>query len=297
MEMAFLLIVLIPLFVAVIRLVLRGLIRFLSPAAKEDRCIYYDVMEEHHKASIHGLTEEQLAKHRRDVLSKGNALLLGALVAIPMLLVMETCAHAQGTQIVFDPTMYARQLHQLEQEIQMVTTLGEQLKLMVKDTKGGLAGNWSSNENLLSNLGGIISEQEGLSYTVSGLAQQFQQLYPGYSTTGGVQSPAMSMDTTLNTLNGALQSAQSQAQDFQADQALLQTLETKNGSAIGNLQVAETANEIALAQIQQIQMLRQLAMATMNSQNTAAAAQLNAQTASQQTALAIIGAPAQISPW
>ena len=52
------------------------------------------------------------------------------------------------------------------------------------------------------------------------------------------------------------------------------------------------SNEIALAQVQQIQMLRQLVMAQMNSQNTAAANQLNSQTQSQLAAQAIIGCAA-----
>jgi hypothetical protein len=41
-------------------------------------------------------------------------------------------------------------------------------------------------------------------------------------------------------------------------------------------------------------MLRQLVMAEMNSQNTAAANQLNSQTQSQLAALAIIAAPPQV---
>jgi len=47
-----------------------------------------------------------------------------------------------------------------------------------------------------------------------------------------VQSPRASVDTTLNTLNGALASAQAQAQDFQAEQADLQHLELRNQTAI-----------------------------------------------------------------
>ncbi len=41
-------------------------------------------------------------------------------------------------------------------------------------------------------------------------------------------------------------------------------------------------------------MLRQLVMAMMNSQNAAAANQLNSQTQSQLAAMAIIGAPSQV---
>ncbi len=190
--------------------------------------------------------------------------------------------------------MYARQLQQLQQETATVTNLAQQLQYMIKNTTGGGAGIWKSNQNLLDNLGGLISEQQGLSYTFQGLAQQFQQLYPGYNVTStpGAQSPQASVDTTLNTLNGALQSAQAQAQNFQAEQTALESLEVKNQTAIGNLQAVQVSNEIALAQVQQIQMLRQLVMAMMNSQNTAAANQLNSQTQSQLAAQALLSAPA-----
>jgi P-type conjugative transfer protein TrbJ len=216
--------------------------------------------------------------------------------AVVLLLALPAVGWAQfgGSSIVFDPSMFGRQLLQLQQETAAVTNLAQQLQYMVKNTTGGGAGSWQSNQNLLSNLGGLISEQQGLSYTFQGLAQQFQQLYPGYNVTNtpGAQSPQASVDTTLNTLNGALQSAQSQAQNFQGEQAALQMLEMKNQSAIGNLQAVQVSNEIALAQVQQIQMLRQLVMAEMNSQNTAAANQLNSQTQSQLTAQAFFGAPA-----
>src|ERR1700674_5344654 len=216
-----------------------------------------------------------------------------------LLLAMSPASRAQfgGSSIVFDPQMFARQLLQLQQETAAVTNLAQQLQYMVKNTTGGGAGVWQSNQNLLSNLGGLISEQQGLSYTFQGLAQQFQQLYPGYNVTStpGAQSPQASVDTTLNTLNGALQSAQSQAQNFQSEQTSLQMLEMRNQTAVGNLQAVQVSNEIALAQVQQIQMLRQLVMAEMNSQNTAAASQLNSQTQSQLTAQAIIGTPAQVA--
>ena len=143
------------------------------------------------------------------------------------------------------------------------------------------------------NLGNLINEQEGLSYTFQGLTQEFQQLYPGFNaaSTAGVQSPQATVDATLNTLNGALASAQAQAQNFQAEQASLQTLELKNQTAIGNLQAVQVSNEIALAQVQQIQMLRQLVMAQTNSQNVATANQVNNQVESGLEAQALFSAP------
>jgi P-type conjugative transfer protein TrbJ len=217
------------------------------------------------------------------------------LTALTLLIGLPPPAQAQfgGGGIVFDPAMFGRQLSQLQQETAAVTNLAQQLQYMIKNTTGGGAGLWQSNQNLLVNLGGLISEQQGLSYTFQGLAQQFQQLYPGYNVTStpGVQSPQASVDTTLNTLNGALQSAQTQAQGFQGEQASLQMLEMKNQTAVGNLQAVQTGNEIALAQVQQVQMLRQLVMALMNSENTAAANQLNGQTQSQLAAQAFFGGP------
>src|SRR5277367_2728339 len=197
-----------------------------------------------------------------------------------------------GGQIVFDPSVYARQLAQLQQETAAVQNLASQLQYMIKNTTGGGAGVWQSNQNLLANLGGLISQQEGFSYTFQGLSQQFQQLYPGYQVTStpGAQSPQAMTTTTLNTLNGALASAQTQAQNFQAEQATLQQLETKNQTAIGNLQAVQVSNELAMAQVQQIQMLRQLVMAQMNSQNVVAAQQINTQQQQEMNAMAFVGA-------
>src|SRR5580692_1806994 len=117
------------------------------------------------------------------------ALLEGLATSLP--------ARAQfgGGQIVFDPSVYARQLAQLQQETAAVQNLASQLQYMIKNTTGGGAGVWQSNQNLLANLGGLISEQEGLSYTFQGLTQEFQQLYPGFNaaSTPGAQSPQASV--------------------------------------------------------------------------------------------------------
>src|ERR1700728_2149028 len=216
-----------------------------------------------------------------------------AVVVLCLTLPARTRAQFGGSQIVFDPNMFARQLQQLQQETATVTNLAQQLQYTLKNTTGGGAGVWQSNQNLLTNLGNLIDEQEGLSYAVQGVTQQFKQLYPGFSaaSTPGVQSPQATAETTLNTLNGALASAQAQAQNFEAERASLQTLELKNQTAIGNLQAVQVSNEIALAQVQQVQMLRQLVMAQMNSQNVAAANQVNNQVQSNLAAQAFFSAP------
>jgi type IV secretion system protein TrbJ len=194
--------------------------------------------------------------------------------------------------VVFDPTMFASQLQQLAQETATVQNLAQQLQYVIKNTTGGGAGVWSSNAGLLNNLGDIINQQEGLSYTIQGLSTQFQQYYAGYAISSmvGVESPLASGETTLNTLNGTLASAQAQAQNFGLEQAALGNLELKNQTAVGNLQAVQVSNELALAQVQQMQMLRQLVMAQTNAQNVVAAQQISQQQQSEMNAMAFVGA-------
>jgi type IV secretion system protein TrbJ len=210
-------------------------------------------------------------------------------------MVFATPAHAifGVGDVVFDPTMFASQLQQLAQETATVQNLAQQLQYVIKNTTGGGAGGWSSNTGLLNNLGDIISQQEGLSYTIQGLSTQFQQYYAGYAVTSlaGIQSPLASGETTLNTLNGTLASVQAQAQNFGLEQASLGNLELKNQTAVGNLQAVQVSNELALAQVQQMQMLRQLVMAQTNSQNVATAYEISNQQEQQSEAMGWIGAP------
>ncbi len=185
-----------------------------------------------------------------------------------------------GMQIVFDPNMFARQLAQLQQETATVQNLATQLQYVIQNTKGGGAGFWQSNQGLLTNLGNIVSQQDGLAYTLSDLSQEFQQLFPGYQVmpSGNVASlQAHGFTTTLNTLNGILQTAGAQAANFQVEQATLAALEAQNQGAVGRLQAIQVGNEIALQQVQQLQMLRQLVVAMINAQNVVAANQVSQQ--------------------
>jgi type IV secretion system protein TrbJ len=204
-------------------------------------------------------------------------------IALVACLLVPLSARAQfggGTQIVFDPSMFARQLQQLQQETQSVLTEAQQLQYMIRNTTGGYAGVWQSSQSLLDELGGIIQQQGGLSYTFSNLQSQFQQQFPGYTVPSNPdQQEARNIATTLNTLNGTLAAAQSQAQNFANEQAQLAELEGMNKTAAGNLQAIQVGNEIALQQVQQIQMLRQLVVATINAQNVVAANAVNRQAA------------------
>jgi P-type conjugative transfer protein TrbJ len=170
----------------------------------------------------------------------------------------------------------------------------QQLQLEQQNTYAGNVGVWQSNQQFLDSLGALIKQQTGLSYSDAQLIQIFEQLYPGYSTQPAAPTPQDSVQTNLNTLNGTLQDAQAQAQHWPSEQTTLAGLELDNQSAFCNLQVSQTGNEIALISDQQQQTIRQLIMALLNSYNVNSAAAVNAQTGSQLTAMAIVGAPPQV---
>jgi len=74
--------------------------------------------------------------------------------------------------------------------------------------------------SVLDELGGLIQQQGGLSYTLGNLQSQFQQQFPGYTVPANPdQQEAQNIATTLNALNGTLADAQSQAQNFANEQA------------------------------------------------------------------------------
>ena len=208
-------------------------------------------------------------------------LLCGLILSLMFLFITPRRAHAQfagGTQIVFDPSIFARQLQQLQQETQTVVTETQQLQYMIKNTTGGYAGEWQSSQSMLDELGGLIQQQGGLSYSLGNLQSQFQQQFPGYTVPQNPdQQEAANIATTLNTLDGTLADAQSQAENFANEQGQFAQLEGMNRTATGRLQAIQVGNEIALQQDQQIQMLRQLVVAMINAQNVTAANAVNRQ--------------------
>jgi P-type conjugative transfer protein TrbJ len=161
-------------------------------------------------------------------------------------------------------------------------------------TTGGDSGVWQPDEQFLDSLGALIQDQLGLSYSDPQLIQIFEQLYPGYNTQLPPPTPQDSVNTNLNTLNGTLQDAQAQSQHWPPEQTQMIDLEADNAGVSGQLQTAQTGNEIGLLSVSQQREIRQLIMALLNSYNVNSAAQQQAQAASQLSAMAIIGAPPQV---
>jgi P-type conjugative transfer protein TrbJ len=199
------------------------------------------------------------------------------------LLLAPVCGWAQfGSSVVFDPSMFSRQLEQLQQEEQMVVSQAQELQNAIKNSVGIGTQLYQSNLPLLNDLGRIIEQERGLAYSLTNLQSQFQQQFPGYAISPNPnQQTQQNTATTLNTLKGTLESAQNQAANFDAERSKLEQLASANASATGRLQAIQIGNEIALENAQQIQLLRQLVMAQTNAQNVERANQINEKAAEE----------------
>jgi P-type conjugative transfer protein TrbJ len=177
---------------------------------------------------------------------------------------------------------------------QLPTILQQDTTTATALTQGGDSGVWQPDEQFLDSLGALIRQQTGLSYSDPQLVELFEELYPGYNTQQDAPAPQDSVQTNLNTLNGTLQDAQAQSENWPSEQTEETDLEADNAGVSGQLQAAQTGNEVALLSIEQQREIRQLIMALLDSYNINSAAQQQAQTASQLSAMAIIGAPPQV---
>ena len=91
-------------------------------------------------------------------------------------------------------------------------------------------------------------------------AASFAALYPGWVDFGpdAADVAAQITNATLTTYANAITVAQSQAADFNAEDAQFEKLEACNAASIGVMQAIQCGNEINLAAAQQTQLLRQI---------------------------------------
>ena len=142
-------------------------------------------------------------------LTRFNRCLATVLFAVAGLLVAPPRAHAiLGVgDTVFDPTMYATQLVQLQQATATVTNLAQQLQYEIRNTTGFAGGTWQPNTDFLGGLGNVIATEQGVSYTLTNLPTEFSLLFPGYTAPAGVpsqtaQQTGQGLNNTLATLGG-----------------------------------------------------------------------------------------------
>lgn len=150
---------------------------------------------------------------------------------------------------------------------------------------------WSNAQNLINNLGNTVNQTNSLAYSADNIGAKFAQMNPGYVPADDYSSQYKNNTaTTLNTMNGVLQSLGTSAKDFENENSRLAFLQSKAQSSEGQLQAIQAASQIASENVSQLQLLRQTITAQANSETAYHANKLQNEASAKATLDSVINA-------
>jgi type IV secretion system protein TrbJ len=190
-----------------------------------------------------------------------------------------------GGIIVFDPSNFAKNTITAAQMIKQVINSTKEVELMLRNLIA-TGGSWEETIVLLRRLDEVIATGEALHYQLTHLDQELRTRYPGYvAPDRWIPAYQNWTATSLDTLRGTLNTVHEQLKEEERlkEEALLASLKGKTELAVGNLDVSQTGNMIALQIVEEQRKIRQLLGALMNAQNVATAHQINLQAAAERT--------------
>jgi P-type conjugative transfer protein TrbJ len=183
----------------------------------------------------------------------------------------------ESTQIANNIQLFAIQLKEIEQVSKLATQISNQLKMihhMTTQAQRLSQTDWGQAFTHLQKLSSVVQQGRALAYSYSGLDKMMRQTYPGYAEYSTMVLSGQTFDerlrgwnqTSMDTMQGALQSMHLQANLFGEEEATMQALQSMSQDAVGRMQAIQAGNMIAAQQVRQVQMLRQLMMAQVGMQ-------------------------------
>lgn len=154
-----------------------------------------------------------------------------------------------------------KQAEQVENQLQMIQN-------QVKNLSGFKNLLWDNTSQSLQQLANVVNQGQALSYSMQNLGSVFKEKYPGYVPEKDYSQAYQNWSqTALDTLQGTLQSAGLQAQQFNTEQGTIEQLREMAKTETGRQQALEVGNQIAGETVNQMQNLRQLIVNQTNAQN------------------------------
>ena len=199
-----------------------------------------------------------------------------------LILIMPKFAFAQLA--VFDAASFAKLVAQYNQMVAQAQILQQQATYLHQELTTLNSGQyqWSNAQSLINQLGGLVNQSNSLSYNAQNISGQFTAQFPGYQAPQNFnQQYSQNVNTTMNTLNGDLQSVGMSSQDFTNENSRLSFLQNQVTSAQGQTQAIQASAQISSEMVTQLQLLRQVLMTQTNAQTAYFAEQLQNQASSQ----------------
>lgn len=170
-------------------------------------------------------------------------------------------AGAVGNYYVYDQSSDMVIIPQLVTEAGLLT---DQLKSLTEKLD---KFSWNDAQSKINELGNLVNQANSIAYSAGNLDSSFRKTYPGYAPPENYGEQYENIvNTTLNTLNGILQSIGSSAEDFTNESSRLQTLQNQAQNADGQIKITQAAAQIASAEVEQLQLMRQTMIAQTNAQ-------------------------------
>ncbi len=194
---------------------------------------------------------------------------------------------AFGQEAVFDSAVYEQTYQNYLQLLSQITILQQQAEYLEQSlnaikTLGNAQYQWSNVSEQINALGNVIQSANGISYSAKNIGAQFQKKYPGYHPAQDFnQQYQDNITTTMNTINGCLQSMNESAQDFVNEPKRIEFLQSQLQNAKGQTQAIQASAQISTEVISQLQLLRQTMMTASNAQNAYYAEELQSQASNE----------------
>lgn len=196
---------------------------------------------------------------------------------------------------VFDGTVFARLGEELIQMKKEVSLLKEQLNA-IKQLDASQY-DWSNTQNIINKLGQTLEREQALNYNAQNLDEKFKSLFPGYTPPDNFEAQYKDiLKSTLNTLNGNLDTLHINSGDFASENQRLSFLQRQAMSAKGQTQAIQAASQIASENVSQLQLLRQTVMSQSAAQTSYYAAQLQLKASQEAELSEVIGAGSKEIP-
>ncbi len=180
---------------------------------------------------------------------------------------------------VANNTVLGEQLLKMEKEL---TALNDQIKiqesLLDDATKQGKALDsyqWGNIERDFDQLTRIVRMGQGISYTMASVDVEYRNKYKGFDEYKQKKEPYKKRydaqysewsETNLDTVGGAMKSANLQSNQFSSEDLILKELQAKSQSAEGRHQALQVGHQIAVQEVHQLQKLRAIQLSQMQMQ-------------------------------
>jgi P-type conjugative transfer protein TrbJ len=180
---------------------------------------------------------------------------------------------------------YLRLLDSTLKQAQMIANQVQSIKLQVESLKSIQrldASEWGKAMMILRQLDYIVRQGRAISYALQNVEQEFKKTFPGYLPAEDyIRSYQEWSQTTLDSIQGTLMAAGFQSQQFETENATLETIRSFSENAVGQTQAIQAANMIANETVSQLQKLRQLHMSQIQAQSVYMALEVQRESADQ----------------